>query len=58
MQVERMRQTITHSGVGNHAWSLDLDYSLNELDAAQTHAGRSRIHPPQDTGLYVCHLLP
>lgn len=48
----------THARVCDEAGSLGLDYTLYELDAADAHAGRGRVHAAEDVGLDLGHLLP
>ena len=48
---------ITYPGV-DHAWRLDQDHLLEELDAAYPYAWCGAIHASQDGGLDRRHELP
>jgi hypothetical protein len=47
-----------HPWIVYHAWRLRLYDALHKLDAANSHAGRCVIHPPQYVRLDGSHILP
>lgn len=58
MFVQRPTRAVTHSRISDHARCLHLYYSLDELDTAEPHPSRRRVHPAENGRLDRRHFLP